>query len=136
MNNDCIFCKIVHRKIPADIIFENKDFLVFKDLYPKATTHLLIIPKQHIDSLSHLQDDHKNLAAEMLFLLPAIAKDVGLTGFRTVINTGAAGGQEIDHLHFHLQMNFHSLLASKQDRRCCQQRVMILHHQLFWNDRD
>ncbi len=104
-NTNCIFCKIIKREIPADIIFENDKFLVFKDINPKASTHLLIIPKNHIESLDKINSEDenmKNLMGEMLFLLPELAKDAGLPGFRTVINTGKAGGQEVFHLHCHL----------------------------------
>lgn len=104
-NTNCIFCKIIKREIPADIIFENDKFLVFKDIHPKASTHLLVIPKNHIASLDQIDDEDKDikiLMGEMMLLLPELARDAGLPGFRTVINTGKASGQEVFHLHCHL----------------------------------
>ena len=101
--SDCIFCKIVNREIPADIVFENENMLAFNDIQPQAPVHLLLIPKVHIKSLEEVTAKNANLIQEMLLTLPKIAKENGLLeGFRTVLNTGAGGGQEVDHLHFHL----------------------------------
>lgn len=100
--SDCIFCKIIARDIPADIVFEDDNLLVFKDINPKAPTHLLVVPKTHVDSLAHLTEKESELAAHLMLSLPRIAKQVGLKGFRTVINTGAEGGQIVFHLHAHL----------------------------------
>lgn len=100
---DCIFCKIVKGKIPADLVYEDNQVIVFKDIHPKAQTHLLLIPRIHISSLEQLEVKHEGLISHMLLLLPKLARDQGLhTGFRTVINTGRGGGQEVDHLHIHL----------------------------------
>lgn len=100
---DCIFCKIVERKIPSEMIYENDKIVVFKDIHPKAKVHLLVVPRTHIKSLADASLDHADLLSEMLLLLPKLAKEQGLMhGFRTVINTGEGGGQEIDHIHFHL----------------------------------
>ena len=101
--SDCLFCKIVARDIPADIVYEDEQVLVFKDIYPKAKVHLLLIPKQHIVSLAELDDSHAALMGHMMTLLPKLAKQQGLdNGFRTIINTGSGGGQEVFHLHLHL----------------------------------
>ncbi|MFI4956564.1 MAG: histidine triad nucleotide-binding protein [Gammaproteobacteria bacterium] len=100
--SDCIFCKIIAREIPADIVFEDDKLLVFKDIHPKAPTHLLLVPKQHVDSLAELTEKESELAAHLMLSLPRVAKQVGLKGFRTVINTGAEGGQIVFHLHAHL----------------------------------
>ena len=100
--SDCIFCKIIAREIPADIVFEDDMLLVFKDLHPKAPTHLLLVPKQHIDSLADMTEKESELAAHLMLSLPRVAKQIGLKGFRTVINTGAEGGQVVFHLHAHL----------------------------------
>ncbi len=100
---DCLFCNIVAGKIPADIIYQDDKILVFKDIYPKADTHLLMIPKEHIDSLAQLDPSHHDLIAYMMLKLPELANDQGLSnGFRTIINTGKGGGQEVFHLHIHL----------------------------------
>jgi len=101
--SDCLFCKIADGEIPAGIVYEDDKILVFKDLHPKAEVHLLMIPKAHIDSLATLDNKHSELIAYMMLKLPVVAKEQGLTeGFRTIINTGKGGGQEVFHLHMHL----------------------------------
>jgi len=100
---DCIFCKIVAGEIPADKVFEDQQVVVFKDINPKADVHLLVIPRQHLADLSELEPEHDGLIAYMMRLLPELAREQGLEdGFRTVINTGKGGGQEVFHLHIHL----------------------------------
>lgn len=100
---DCIFCKIATKQLPTDLVYEDEHAVVFKDIRPKADTHLLIVSKQHIPSLAHASADQGPLLSHLLLLLPKIAQQVGLKeGFRTILNTGKGGGQEIDHIHFHL----------------------------------
>ncbi len=100
---NCIFCKIIAKQMPSDLIHEDDKIVVFKDIHPKAKVHLLVVPKEHIKSLSEVTEQHAALMAHMLLILPTLAKAQKLNhGFRTVINTGEGGGQEIDHLHFHL----------------------------------
>lgn len=100
---NCIFCKIIAKTIPASIVFEDDNFIVFKDIHPKAKLHLLIVPKEHIASLAHLDYNHKSLMGEAMLLLNKMALlNDAQTGFRTIINTGRGGGQEVDHLHLHL----------------------------------
>lgn len=99
----CIFCKIIAGEIPCNKVFEDDLIFVFKDIQPKAEVHLLVIPKQHIERLDHLHNAHQILIAHMLLSLPKLALAQGLTdGFRTIINTGPGGGQEVSHLHIHL----------------------------------
>ncbi|MGB1090675.1 MAG: histidine triad nucleotide-binding protein [Oceanobacter sp.] len=100
--SDCIFCKIVAGEIPAKVVYEDDDMLAFHDIAPKADTHLLLIPKRHIVNLHDLQDTDTALIGTMLQRASQITKDMGLTGFRTITNTGKEGGQEVFHLHFHL----------------------------------
>jgi len=101
--SDCLFCKIIAGDIPADIVYQDDEVLVFKDINPKADVHLLMIPKQHIDSLAQLNASHHDLISNMMLKLPILAKNQGLNGgFRTIINTGKDGGQEVFHLHMHL----------------------------------
>ena len=103
MNSTCLFCKMVAGEVPADVVYEDDEILVFKDLYPKADVHLLMIPKQHTDSLATLTSNEDELVARMMRKLPQIAQDQGLEqGFRTIINTGPGGGQVVFHLHIHL----------------------------------
>jgi len=100
---NCIFCKIVAKEIPSALIHEDNKIVVFKDIRPKAKVHLLVVPKEHIKSLAQTTNQHADLLAHMLLVLPELAKTQGLkNGFRTIINTGEGGGQEIDHIHFHL----------------------------------
>jgi len=100
---DCLFCKIVSGDIPAATVFEDDKVVVFKDIHPKADVHLLMVPRVHIASLDEVNESHDAVMAHMMRLLPKIAKEQGLnTGFRTIINTGPGGGQEIYHLHIHL----------------------------------
>ena len=101
--SDCLFCKIIAGDIPADIVYQDDKVLVFKDINPKADVHLLMIPKLHIESLDKLDESHNDLMAYMMLKLTEIAHDQGLSGgFRTIINTGKEGGQEVFHLHIHL----------------------------------
>jgi histidine triad (HIT) family protein len=101
--SDCLFCKIVAGEIPSAMVYEDEHCIVFKDLYPKAKVHLLVVPREHVASLKEVDESHDALMAHMLRLLPKLAEEQGLdTGFRTIINTGRGGGQEIFHLHIHL----------------------------------
>jgi len=101
--SDCLFCKIVAKEIPSDTVYEDEQIVVFKDLYPKADVHLLVVPRTHITSLDTVDAAHDALLAHMMRQLPKLAKEHGLDdGFRTIINTGPGGGQEIFHLHMHI----------------------------------
>lgn len=101
--SDCLFCKIAAGDIPSDTVYEDDQVVVFKDLYPKADVHLLVIPREHVASLNEMDASHDALMAHMMRLLSKLAKEHGLDdGFRTIINTGPGGGQEIFHLHIHL----------------------------------
>lgn len=100
---NCIFCKIVRNEIPAKIIYEDDDVIAFNDINPAAPVHFLIIPRIHIASLLDCEETHQALLGRMLLLVPEIAKEQGCTdGFRTIINTGRVGGQEVFHLHIHI----------------------------------
>lgn len=100
---DCIFCKIAAKEIPAGVVYEDDDMLCFKDINPAAPVHLLLIPKVHFDSLAHAQLEHEALLGRMMMKVPQIAADAGLSnGFKTQINTGKGGGQEVFHLHIHI----------------------------------
>lgn len=101
--SDCLFCKIAVGEIPSETVYEDDQCIVFKDLYPKAQVHLLVVPREHVASLKEMDASHDALMAHMMRLLPKLAEEQGLdTGFRTIINTGPGGGQEIFHLHIHL----------------------------------
>jgi histidine triad (HIT) family protein len=98
---DCLFCKIVAKEIPSEEVFEDDDFYAFRDINPKADTHLLLIPKKHIVNLDDLQPDEA-LMGKMMLTVPKLAKQEKLEGYRTITNTGAKGGQEVFHLHLHI----------------------------------
>jgi len=101
--SSCVFCKIIAGELPAKKIFEDDNLLAFHDVQPAAETHALVIPKIHIESLSSLHREHHVLAANITLAVPKIANILGLSqGFKTVINTGEAGGQKVFHLHYHI----------------------------------
>ncbi len=100
--SDCIFCKIVAGQIPSKKLYEDDDVIAIHDIRPIAPVHLLLVPKLHVASLSDCNDQHRELLGKLLLLAPQLAKAQGLEGFRTMINTGHAGGQEVFHLHVHV----------------------------------
>lgn len=102
MTTDCLFCKIVDGNIPANTIYEDDDVIVFKDIKPMAKTHFLIVPKEHVESLKSCDEAHQQLLGKMLLLAPKLAAEQGLKGFKTLINTGREGGQEVFHIHVHV----------------------------------
>jgi len=100
--SNCIFCKIINKEITAQIIYEDDDLLMFNDIQPKAPIHFLTIPKKHIVSLIEAQPENQELLGKILLKSAEVAKIQGLTaGFKTQINNGIAGGQEVFHLHVH-----------------------------------
>jgi len=102
--NDCLFCKIIAGEIPCTEVFVDDDFQAFRDIDPKAPTHILIIPRRHISGLSALTAEDSDLVGKLLTTAAAIAANEGLAenGYRFVINEGADGGQTVDHLHLHI----------------------------------
>jgi histidine triad (HIT) family protein len=102
MSADCIFCKITKGEIPANKIFEDEDIIVFHDIKPIAPIHFLIVPKAHIESLLTAEMANQALLGKALLMAPKLALQLGLKGFRTMINTGPEGGQEVFHLHIHV----------------------------------
>ena len=98
----CLFCKIANKKTPAEIVYENDKVVVFKDIHPKASIHLLIVPKKHITSVDHLELQDKELVGELILAAQKIAKEKKLNGYKLIINVGRPAGQVIDHLHLHL----------------------------------
>lgn len=100
---DCIFCKIVRGEIPGKKAYEDEEVLVFHDIHPIAPVHLLLIPKAHVASLWDCDAQHQAILGKMLLMAPKLALEHGLkNGFRTMINTGPGGGQEVFHLHLHV----------------------------------
>lgn len=103
-HEDCIFCGIASGKIPSSMVFEDDVCYAFNDLSPQAPTHVLIIPREHIDSLAQTKDNHQTMLGHLLTTAAGIARDKGFSddGYRVVINTNGDGGQTVFHLHVHL----------------------------------
>ena len=110
---NCLFCKIAAKTIPSSIVYEDEDLLAFKDINPAAPVHLLVIPKVHVATLSDCDDSHTVLLGKMLALAPKLAAEHGCAvsydadgtpggGYKTLINSGPDGGQEVYHLHLHV----------------------------------
>ena len=101
---DCLFCNIAAGKIPSDKVYEDDDLLAFRDIDPKAPTHILVIPKAHITSVNQLDVENSLIIPKAFLLLKNIAKEEGISesGYRIVTNVLKDGGQTVDHLHFHL----------------------------------
>ena len=102
MSDSCLFCRIIRKEIPATIIFENDDVVAFRDIDPKAPTHVLIVPRVHVASLNDAKD--APVLGELLLAAARIAKAEGIdeSGFRSVVNSGADAGQTVFHVHLHL----------------------------------
>jgi histidine triad (HIT) family protein len=102
-SEDCIFCKIVRGEIPAKKLHEDDDLLVFHDVRPVAPVHFLLIPKRHIPSLYECEPSDSGVLGKLFTLVPRLAREQGANdGFRTIINTGRVGRQEVYHLHVHV----------------------------------
>ncbi len=101
---DCIFCQIVAGEIPSDIVYQDEEVVAFYDINPQAPVHLLIIPKKHIPSLTHLSEEDLPLIGHMVKIANQLAKREGIakSGYRLAISCGEQGGQLVPHLHMHL----------------------------------
>jgi histidine triad (HIT) family protein len=106
MSNDanCLFCRIGRGEVPADLVHDDELVLAFRDISPKAPTHILIIPRQHVTSAAELGEAHSAMLGRLFSVAARLARDAGVTerGFRLVTNAGPGAGQSVDHLHFHL----------------------------------
>ncbi len=103
-NKDCLFCKIINKEIEANIVYEDKDALAFKDIHPQAPVHILIIPKQHIEKISDLDEQKKNIVSNLILTANSLARDnkIDKQGYRLVFNCGPDAGQLVFHIHLHL----------------------------------
>ncbi len=101
---DCLFCKIATGEIPSDKVYEDDELLAFRDINPEAPTHILIIPKTHIESVNQLDEKSANIVSKAFIVMKDIARDEGISesGYRIVTNILEDGGQTVNHLHFHL----------------------------------
>ena len=102
MSADCIFCKIVAGDIPSKTLYEDDDVVVFHDIRPLAKVHFLIVPKTHIETLKDCAPEHQSLLGKMMLLGAKLAAEQGLIGYKTVMNVGREGGQEVFHIHLHV----------------------------------
>lgn len=100
--DDCLFCKIIRSEIPAEKVYEDDAVIAFKDIYPKARVHILVVPKRHIPTAMDLQEEDDALLGKMARAVADIAKKSELEGYRLLMNVGKKGGQEIFHIHLHL----------------------------------
>ena len=98
--SDCIFCKIINGDFGTEFVYENEHAVVFKDINPKADTHLLVVPRLHVESLNEL--NNKDLLAELMMTVKTVTEKLDIKSYRTVINTGKEAGQEVFHLHIHI----------------------------------
>ena len=99
---NCIFCKIINKEIPTEVIYEDSEVLVFKDINPRAPVHFLIVPKKHIISVNHLEMQDKAIMGDLVFVAQKISREKNLKGYKLVINVGKEEGQMVEHLHLHL----------------------------------
>ena len=104
MKPDCLFCRIVARQLPGDIVYEDDDVLAFNDINPQAPTHVLIIPKEHVATVNDVADADAAVFSTLVLRARAIAAELGIAepGYRLLLNCNAAGGQTVYHLHLHL----------------------------------
>jgi histidine triad (HIT) family protein len=101
--SDCLFCKIVTGEIPADKVLENDKFIGFRDIDPKAPTHILVIPKKHFENIIELTENDANLTSDLMMMATNVAQSEELAeGFRIVINSGKDAGQSVFHVHAHV----------------------------------
>lgn len=101
---DCIFCKIINKQIPSQILYEDEEIIAFKDIEPVAPVHVLIVPKKHIASVMELSEEDQILVGKIYSVAQKLAVELGVskTGFRVVTNCGENAGQTVKHIHFHL----------------------------------
>ena len=100
---NCVFCKIVRGEIPSRKVYEDDEILGFHDINPVAPVHFMLIPKEHVASLAHVEDRHQQVLGKMLLLAHRLASEQGSPdGFRTIVNTGRVGRQDVFHVHMHV----------------------------------
>ena len=104
MSKDCIFCKIIKGDVPTEKIYEDENVVAFNDISPKSPTHILVVPKKHVASLNDLKPDDMNMLVQVFGAIKTIAAKAGVAddGYRVIVNTNRASGQEVFHIHFHI----------------------------------
>ena len=100
---DCLFCKIIRGEIPSTKVYEDDKCFAFRDINPQAKTHILVVPKAHIDSVAEVDEENAHYVAHIFTVIPKLAREEGLTGgYRVISNCGPDAGQTVPHLHFHI----------------------------------
>ena len=104
MSDDCLFCKIVNRELPADIVYEDDELVAFNDISPQAPTHILIIPKTHVATVNDLTEAEIDVPGRLVLRASALAAEKGIaeSGYRLILNCNSQGGQTVYHIHLHL----------------------------------
>ena len=103
--DDCIFCKVIAGHFNTEFLYADDVCVVFKDIHPKANTHLLFVPRKHIHSIAEMEEGDEKIAGHLMRCAKKVAADLGLSGYKLQINVGKDGGQEVFHLHVHLLSN-------------------------------
>lgn len=104
MPSDCIFCRIIAGELPSNRVYEDDAVIAFRDIHPQAPVHVLVVPREHVASLSDLGEEHRELAGRLLGAVPEVARAAGgvENGYRLIVNNGRDGGQTVPHLHLHI----------------------------------
>lgn len=102
--SDCVFCKIINKEIPSNMVYEDEKVVAFNDINPMAPVHVLVVPKQHIEKVADIDEKNAEILSHIYLVINRIAENLGIkeNGFRVVVNNGPDGGQVVYHLHFHL----------------------------------
>ncbi len=104
MSQECIFCRIINGEIATEFVYQDEQVVAFRDIAPKAPVHVLVVPRRHIPSLAHVTAEDEGVLGHMMYVARQVAEQEGVleSGFRTIVNTGPDGGQEIYHIHMHV----------------------------------
>jgi len=100
--DNCVFCKIISKQSPAEILMESDSVVVFKNIYPSAPVHYLVVSKKHIPSIKEVNHEDEVLIGHLIHMAKDAAEKLGLSGYKLVFNVGKEGGQIVDHIHLHL----------------------------------
>ena len=104
MAEDCLFCRIASGEIESDLVYEDDRCVAFRDINPQAPTHILVIPREHVEGIATAEESHRELLGHLVLIVAQVAEDEGIAddGYRTVINWGRDAGMEVSHLHLHV----------------------------------
>ena len=102
MPSNCIFCKIARKELPATILYEDAETVAFNDIHPQAPTHVLFVPKEHVESVLTLDESTESIPGMLILKAKKFAEEKGIPGYKLTFHCGKAGGQIVDHIHLHL----------------------------------